>query len=66
MTFADVPNERVGMPSLMDGEYDEGESHNGFLEALQAWRNSGKSKEEQQKEKKKVTQNDVAKSWKHQ
>ena len=33
--------------NLADGEYDESESHNGFLDALNAWRNEGKPKEEQ-------------------
>ena len=28
-------------PSLKIGQYDEGESHNAFLEALNAWRNAG-------------------------
>jgi hypothetical protein len=37
-------NSRVGMgDKLIDGVYDEGVSHNGFLEALNAFR--GKEKE---------------------
>lgn len=31
-----VPN------SLLEGNYDEGESHNAFLDALNAWRGGGK------------------------
>ena len=31
--------------SLLDGQFDEGESHQGFLEALNAWRGTGKKTE---------------------
>jgi hypothetical protein len=31
---------------LADGAYDEAESHNAFIEALNAWRNEGKPKEQ--------------------
>ena len=30
---------------LAAGTYDEAESHNGFIEALNAWRNEGKPKD---------------------
>jgi hypothetical protein len=33
----------VGIPLLKDGAYDEGESHEGFMNALNAWRNAGKT-----------------------
>lgn len=36
----------VGIPSLKEGQYDEQESHEGFLEALNAWRKAGKPKDE--------------------
>jgi hypothetical protein len=42
-------------PSLKGGLYDEGESHNEFLEALNAWRNAGP---EEVKHEKKVTFNE--------
>jgi hypothetical protein len=43
VTFRDEPNATVGMGgSLKEGAYDEAESHNGFMEALNAWRNAGK------------------------
>jgi hypothetical protein len=32
--------------NLADGAYDEAESHNAFIEALNAWRNEGKPKEQ--------------------
>ena len=35
------------MEKLAEGVYNEAESHNGFLEALNAWRNAGKPKEQQ-------------------
>ena len=37
----------VNMEGLGDGEYNEAEAHESFLEALNAWRNAGKPKEEQ-------------------
>ena len=40
--------------SLKNGQYDEGESHNQFLEALNAWRNAGPP----EKVEKKVTFNE--------
>lgn len=45
---------------LLEGEYNEHESHAGFLEALNAWRNTSKPGETptQQKDKK-VNMNDV-------
>jgi hypothetical protein len=33
------------MDRLIEGKYDEGESHNSFLEALNAWRGAGKPKD---------------------
>ena len=35
-----------GTNSLLAGDYNEAESHNQFLEALNAWRNAGKPQEE--------------------
>ena len=35
-------NQNIGMVDLKDGVYNEVESHNEFLDALNAWRNSGK------------------------
>lgn len=35
-----------GTNSLLAGEYNEADSHNAFLEALNAWRNAGKAPEE--------------------
>lgn len=32
----------VGMDELKDGQYNEAESHESFLEALNAWRTAGK------------------------
>ena len=56
------------MEKLAEGAYNEAESHNGFLEALNAWRNAGKPKEEQQSiqstKKGKVELTDVEESWK--
>ena len=43
-------------PSLKVGQYDEGESHNAFLEALNAWRSAGP--EVSKPEKKSVTFNE--------
>jgi hypothetical protein len=37
----------VGISALKEGAYNEDESHNGFLEALNAWRDAGKPKDEQ-------------------
>lgn len=36
----------VGIPLLKDGVYDEAESHEGFMNALNAWRNAGKTDQE--------------------
>ena len=36
-------------PSLKIGQYDEGESHNQFLEALNAWRSAGPAAEKPEK-----------------
>lgn len=52
------------MSSLLEGQYSEADSHNGFLEALNAWRNTGKTEEKQTG--KKVTKGDVEKAWKQQ
>ena len=37
----------VNVETLGDGVYNEQEAHESFLEALNAWRNAGKPKEEQ-------------------
>jgi hypothetical protein len=37
----------VNIQTLGDGAYDEAEAHDSFMEALNAWRNAGKPKEEQ-------------------
>lgn len=37
----------VNIDALVDGVYNEQEAHESFLEALNAWRNAGKPKEEQ-------------------
>ena len=42
-------NGNVGISSLKDGSYNEAESHNGFLDALNAWRNAGKEPEKKEK-----------------
>lgn len=56
----------VGMEELKFGEYNEAESHNSFLEALNAWRGAGKKKDdepESAKSNKKVKFQEVEKSW---
>lgn len=35
-----------GSNSLLEGQYNETDSHKQFLEALSAWRNSGKPQED--------------------
>lgn len=57
----------VGISALKEGAYDEAESHEGFLEALNAWRNAGKKNDEpgSAKSTKKVKFSDVQDSWKH-
>jgi hypothetical protein len=52
------------MDLLKDGAYDEAESHNGFLEALNAFR--GKKTEDTPKDKKIVKFTEVEKAWEHQ
>lgn len=47
--------------NLKDGVYDEEEQRNSFLQALNAWRNAGKS--EEQKSSKKVNKSDVERAW---
>lgn len=63
----------VGISSLKEGAYDEHESHKGFLEALNAWRNAGKAQDGKGDEpasasrsEKKVKFRDVEESWKQQ
>ena len=60
----------VGITNLKDGAYDEAESHEGFLNALNAWREAGKPKDEKStpstNKQKKVKFNDVEKAWAHQ
>ena len=41
----------VQASSLLEGKYDEGESHQQFLEALNAWRNAGKADDKNQMDK---------------
>ena len=56
------------MQNLKDGEYDEGESHAGFLEALNAWRNckpDEKSTPAAKKTGKGLDIKDVQQSWKY-
>ena len=50
------------------GQYDEAESHNSFLEALNAWRKSSKETKENEADvarakEGKVKLNDVQKAW---
>ena len=52
----------VGMPALNEGQYNEAESHNSFLEALNAWRSAGQEKPKDGK----VAKKDVEKAWEHQ
>ena len=59
-------NDQIGIEKLADGVYNEAESHNGFLEALSAWRNAGKPSEEKKSKNKKPDLNDVEESWKRQ
>ena len=62
-------NSQVGLNKLIDGAYDEGESHAGFLEALNAWRKCGKPAETPKKSVNKdgkVDIKDVEQSWKQQ
>ena len=58
----------VGISALKEGSYSEAESHQGFLEALNAWRNAGKKSDEpaSAKSSKKVKFQDVQDSWKQQ
>jgi hypothetical protein len=60
-------NSQVGMNSMAAGDYDEAQSHAGFLEALNAWRKIGKPEEETPKKPKdgKVDQKDVQQAWKY-
>lgn len=53
------------MNLLKDGMYDEGESHAGFLEALNAFRGKKTEKEETPKQKT-VKFSEVEKAWEHQ
>ena len=52
---------------MKDGVYDEGESHEGFLNALNAWRDAGKTDKEKStpstNKSKKVKFNDVENAW---
>ena len=54
------------MSNLKDGNYDEAESHNGFLEALNAWRKKPDDKQEETPGKKKMGKKELEQSWKHQ
>ena len=42
VTFKSDNDSNVGIPLLKEGTYNEEESHEGFLNALNAWRNAGK------------------------
>jgi hypothetical protein len=46
VTFKSDNDALVGITLLKDGVYSEEESHGGFLNALNAWRNAGKKDEE--------------------
>lgn len=64
-------NSLVGISSLKEGSYSEAESHNGFLEALNAWRVAGGKKDDSgatasAKSSKKVKFTDVQAAWDHQ
>lgn len=63
---SNVEDSLVGISALKDGAYNEAESHQGFLEALNAWRNAGKKNDEPSsaKSSKKVKFQDVQDSWK--
>ena len=59
-------NALIGVEELKDGQYDEAESHNSFLEALNAWRGAGKKNDDEPgstKSNKKVKFQEVEKSW---
>jgi hypothetical protein len=62
-------NSLVGISSLKEGAYSEAESHNGFLEALNAWRVAGNKDESgataSAKSSKKVKFTDVQAAWDH-
>ena len=63
--FSDTNNDTVGMDNsdMLKGTYNEAESHNSFLEALNAWRKAGKPEESKTDENGKVKLNDVQKAW---
>ena len=63
-----VEESLVGISALKEGQYNEAESHQGFLEALNAWRDAGKKNDEPSsaKSSKKVKFQDVQDSWKQQ
>jgi hypothetical protein len=44
--FVSDNSANVGIPLLKDGMYSEEESHGGFMNALNAWRDAGKTPEE--------------------
>ena len=46
VTFKSDNDANVGIPLLKEGVYSEEESHEGFLNALNAWRNAGKKDQE--------------------
>jgi hypothetical protein len=66
VTFKDQVDSQVGIEQLKDGQYNEEESHAGFMDALKAWRTAGKPEEEKKKDDKKIKMRDVEQSWKQQ
>lgn len=60
----------VGIPLLSEGAYSEAESHEGFLNALNAWRDAGKPDEEKKtpssNKSKKVKFSEIEQAWAHQ
>lgn len=69
VSFApETKSSNIGMNDLLDGQYNEAESHAGFLEALNAWRVQGKPKDTPTPKKTdgKVDIKDVQKAWQHQ
>lgn len=60
VSFApETKSSNVGMDNLLDGQYNEAESHAGFLEALNAWRSKPKEAPTPKKKDGKVDIKDV-------
>lgn len=67
VTFAEnTNNSLVGVDTLLSGDYNEADSHAGFLEALNAWRKVGKEETPKKTKDGKLSTSDVQKAWKHQ